>query len=117
MGIGKEVENLSSDAQEYVKRSIDGIKLHLVEKLSLLLGDLLCGFVVFMLLFMAFLLLLGALVVVALPYVGFWPAMSVAAFLLLVTAVVVYRWRVRLFVDKAVARLAGLFFREEASDE
>ena len=117
MGIGKEVENLSNDAQEYVKRSIDGIKLHLVENLSLLLGDMLCGFVVFMLLFMALLLLLGALVVVALPYVGFCPAVLLASMLLLVAAVVVYRLRVWLFVDRLVARLAGLFFREEAGDE
>ena len=117
MGIVEIFEKLCDDAREYAERSIDNQKLSLIENVSLLLGDIACGVVVFMLLFMAFLLLLGALVVVALPYVGFWPAMSVAAFLLLVTAVVVYRWRVRLFVDKAVVRLAGLFFREEASDE
>ena len=59
MSIKENVESLFGDAYEYLKRSIDGYKLLLVENLSLMLGDMLCGIVVFVLLLVAFFLVTG----------------------------------------------------------
>ena len=112
MGIGEEFENLQNDAREYVKRSIDGFKLRAVEDLSLLLGDLVCGFIVFVLLFVASLLVLVLLVMALAPYIGLLSATATAALLLVVVAVVVYMLRVRLFVDHFVRRLARMFFND-----
>lgn len=117
MGIGENIENISRDSQEFVKRSIDSIKLHFVENLSLLLGDLICGFIVFVLLFAGFLLLLGGLVVMASPFIGPVPAMLLAILLLLVVALCVYMCRTRLFVDRLVARLVEMLFQEKVNDD
>ena len=63
MSIKENLEGLSKDFCEFVMRSIDCCKLSLVERLSLLLGDMICRFVVSMLLSVAYLLALAAIVV------------------------------------------------------
>lgn len=112
MGVGENIENISRDSQEFVKRSIDSIKLHFVENLSLLLGDLICGFILFVLLFTAFLLLLCGLVVLVAPFMGFPAAILLAMLLLFAAALMVYMCRTRLFVDRLVRRLVGMLFQE-----
>ncbi len=117
MGFGADIENISKDALEYVKRSMDGCKLRLVENLSLLLGDVICMFVLSMLLFVAYLALVVAIVICLLPLIGLPLAVLTFAALLLLTAWVVYLMRERLFVDKMVRRLAKIFFEEKSGNE
>ena len=117
MGLGADIENLSKDALEYVKRSMDGCKLRLVENLSLLLGDVICVFVLSMLLFVAYLALLVAAVIWLLPLLGLPLAIVTVAALLLLTAWIVYALRERLFVDRMVRRFAKIFFEEGDGDE
>lgn len=114
MGLGADIENLSKDALEYVKRSMDGCKLRLVESLSLLFGDVLCAFVLSMLLFVAYLALLVAAAIWLLPLLGLPLAIVAVAALLLFTAWIVYVLRERLFVDRMVRRLAKIFFDEKS---
>ena len=117
MGLGADIENISKDALEYVKRSMDGCKLRLVENLSLLFGDVMCAFVLSMLLFVAYLALLLAVVIVLLPLLGLPLAIVAVAALLLLTAWIVYALRERLFVDRMVRRFAKIFFEEKRGDE
>ena len=114
MGLGADIENLSKDALEYVKRSMDGCKLRLVESLSLFFGDVLCAFVLSMLLFVAYLALLVAAAIWLLPLLGLPLAIVAVAALLLFTAWIVYALRERLFVDRMVRRLAKIFFDEKS---
>lgn len=117
MGIGKSLGDFSRDACEYVKRSVDGYKLLLVEKLSLVLGGLMCNFVVAMLLFVAYLLLLAVLVIVLHVYIGIVCSLLTAAFLLMILALMVYRFRIKLFVDGFVAILCRHLFGDENDDD
>jgi hypothetical protein len=117
MGIRENFKTLYNDADEYVKRSIDGYKLMLVESLSLLYGDVACGFVLFMLLFLAFVFMLVAMVVFLAPLTGLLLALLAAMALLVAAAVLVYLFRVRLFVDAAVRRLCRILFKKENGEE
>ena len=117
MGFGADIENISKDALEYLKRSMDGCKLRLMENLSLLLGDVVCMFVLSMLLFVAYLALLVAIVICLLPLIGLPLAIVAFAALLLLTAWVVYLMRERLFIDRMVRRFAKVFFEEKNGNE
>ena len=112
MSIKGNFENLYNDADEYVKRSIDGYKLLLAESLSLLYGDVACGFVLFMLLFLAVVFMLVALVVVLAPVTGLAVALCVAVVLLVVVALLVLLFKTRLFLNAAVKRICGILFAE-----
>jgi hypothetical protein len=113
MGVGENLNELSKDTREYVKRSIDSYKLQIVENLSLLLGDIICGFVVSMLLFLAFLFVLAAIVMVLSVYIGYAFAVLAVVGVLLLSALVVYVFRVPLFVNAMVERLVTLFYGKE----
>ena len=117
MGLGADIENLSKDALEYVKRSMAGCKLRLVENLSLLFGDVMCAFVLSMLLFVAYLALMVAIVIWLLPFFGLPLAIVAVAVLLLLTAWVVHLLRERIFVDRVVRRFVKIFFEEKSGDE
>lgn len=117
MGIKADFKNLYNDADEYVKRSIDRYKLLFVETLSLLYGDVACGFVIFMLLFLAMVLLLVAMVVLLAPVIGGVWALLLAVSLLLITSLLVYFFKVRLFVNAAVRRLCRMLFAVEDEEE
>ena len=117
MGIGENFGNLSKDAKEYVKRSIEGYRLQLVENLSLLLGDMACGLVVFMLLLVALIFFLVLLVVLLTPFIGLLASLSVALFMLVVVALLVYLMRVPLFVDSMVRRFMAMFYNGDEDDE
>ncbi|MBO7271264.1 MAG: hypothetical protein J6U89_00125 [Bacteroidaceae bacterium] len=117
MGFRADIGNISKDALEYVKRSMDGCKLHLIENLSLLLGDVICGFVLFMLLFVAYLSLMVAIVFLLLPHIGLPLSIVVVALLLLLTAMIVYMLRERLFIDGIVRHLSRMFFEKNGNDE
>ncbi len=117
MGFRADIGNITKDALEYVKRSVDGCKLHLIENLSLLLGDVICGFVLFMLLFVAYLSLMVAIVILLLPHIGLPLSIVVVALLLLLTAMIVYMLRERLFIDGIVRHLSRVFFENSEEDE
>ena len=117
MGLGADIEKISKDALEYIKRGMDGCKLRLVENLSLLFGDVMCAFVLSMLLFVAYLALLAAVVIWLLPLLGLPLAIVAVAAVLLLTAWVVYMLRERLFVDRMVRRFVKIFFEEKRGDE
>ena len=117
MGFRADIEDISKDALEYLKRGIDGCKLRLVENLSLLFGDVVCFFVLFMLLFVAYLALMVAIVILLLPLIGLPLAIVAVAVLLLLTAWVVYLLRERIFVDRVVRRFVKIFFDEKSGDE
>lgn len=117
MGFRADIGNITKDALEYVKRSMDGCKLHLIENLSLLLGDVICGFVLFMLLFVAYLALMVAIVFLLLPHIGLPLSIVVVALLMLLTAMVVHMLRERLFIDGIVRHLSRMFFEKNGNDE
>ena len=117
MGFRADIENMSKDALEYLRRSVDGCKLRLVENLSLLFGDVICVFALFMLLFVAYLALMVALVILLLPFIGLPLSIIAIALLLLFTAFIVYFFREYLFVDRMVRHFVKIFFEEENKDE
>ena len=116
MGFRADIGNISKDALEYLKRSMDGYKLRLVESLSLLMGGLVFGFVLFMLLFVAYLALMAAIVILLLPLIGLPLSVIAVAVLSSLTAWVVYLLRERLFVDGFVRRFARIVFGKEDDD-
>ena len=113
MGFRADIEDISKDALEYLKRGIDGCKLRLVENLSLFVCDVVCFFVLFMLLFVAYLALMVAIVILLLPLIGLTLAIVSVAVLLLLTAWVVYMLRERLFVDRMVRHFVKIFFEDK----
>lgn len=117
MGFRAEIENISKDALEYLKRGIDGCKLRLIENLSLLFGDVICFFVLSMLLFVAYMALMVAIVIVLLPVIGLPLAIVAVALLLLITAMVLYMLRERLFADKMVKRFVKIFFEKNGNEK
>lgn len=117
MGIKENLENLYNDANEYVKRGIYSYKFLLIETISLLYGDVVCGFVLFMLLFLALIFLLVTMVAVLAPAIGFVTALLLAVALLVIIAFFVYRFRIRLFVDRAVKRFCRILFAEDDEEK
>ena len=117
MGFRADIWNVSKDALEFLKRSVDGCKLRIVENLSLLLGDVICGFVLFMLLFVAYLALMVAFVILLLPLMGLPLSIIAVSLLLLLTALVVFLLREHLFVDRMVRNFARMFFEENNKNE
>lgn len=117
MSIKGNFKTLYNDADEYVKRSIDSYKLLLVESLSLLYGDVACGFVLFMLLFLAFVFMLVAMVILIMPFVGLTVALFVAMALLVSVAVIVYLFKIKLFVNGAVKRICRILFANDNEKE
>ncbi|MBQ8336744.1 MAG: hypothetical protein IJY44_04355 [Bacteroidaceae bacterium] len=117
MGLRDNFKALHDDARAYASRSIDCYKLTLVKRLSLLFGEVACGFVMFMLLFCAFIFGLVAMVALLAPVTGLPAAILSALALLLVSAAIVYCFKVRLFVDVAVKRLCRILYEKDTDDE
>ena len=117
MGFRADIGNISKDALEFLKRSVDGCKLRIVENLSLLLGDVICGFVLFMLLFVAYMALMVAIVFLLFPLIGLPLSIVVVALLLLLTAMIIYMLRERLFIDGIVRHLSRMFFEKSGDDD
>ena len=117
MGFKAGIEEISKAALEYLKRNVDGCKLHVVECLSLLFGDVICVFVLSMFLFVAYLALMVLVAILLMPLVGLPLSIVAVAVLLLLTAWVVYLLRERLFVDRMVRRFVKIFFKETEGDE
>ncbi len=118
MGVTDNFHNLSKDAQEYLKRSIDDVKMTVVEELSVMVGDIIASLALLLILFVAFLfILVGAVVALALV-IGFVPSMAVAGFVLAVLAFVVYSQRARIFTNAIVRHLCRILsVRKEDVDE
>lgn len=112
MEIGKNLQDISNDAREYIKRSIDGYRLQFAENMSTLMGEVACRSVMFMLLFIAFLFMLVALVLVLALYIGHVLASLVAALFLTAVSILLYLFRERLFTDWFVKRIMKTFFED-----
>ena len=118
MGVIEDFDNLSKDAQEYLKRRVEGVKMGVVEELSVMMGNAFASLVLFLFLFEALLFILIAVVVVLSRVVDVVVAMLIAGALLVVLAAVVYFLRERIFTDGIVRHLCRLFsVRKEAGDE
>ncbi len=117
MALGANIEEISKDALEYLKRSADGCKLRLIEGLSLLMGDIVCGFALSVLLLVALFMLIAAMVVVLVPLIGVALSMVVAALLLFAVALLVYLLRGSLFTDRVVRHFVTMFFGKERKNE
>ncbi|MBR5477828.1 MAG: hypothetical protein IKV19_05250 [Bacteroidaceae bacterium] len=117
MGFRADIEDISKAALEYLKRNVDGCKLHVVECLSLLFGDVICVFVLSMFLFVAYLALMVLVAILLMPLVGLPLSIVAVAVLLLLTAWVVYLLRECLFVDRMVRRFVKIFFKEMEGNE
>ena len=118
MGVIEDFDNLSKDAQEYLKRRVEGVKMGVVEELSVMMGNAFASLVLFLFLFEALLFILIAVVVVLSRVVDVVLAMLIAGALLVVLAAVIYFLRVRIFTDGIVRHLCRLFsLRKEAGDE
>ena len=116
-GVIDDFDNLSKDAQEYLKRRVDGVKMDVIEELSVMMGNAFASLMLFLILFTAFLFILVAAVAALSQLVGFVLAMVIAGILLLVVAFVVYSLRVRIFTDGIVRHLCRLMsVRKEAGD-
>ena len=109
MGVIEDFDNLSKDAQEYLKRRVDGVKMGVVEELSVMMGNAFASLVLFLFLFEALLFILIAVVVVLSRVVDVVVAMLIAGGLLVVLAAVIYFLRVRIFTDGIVRHLCRLF--------
>ena len=118
MGVIEDFDNLSKDAQEYLKRRVEGVKMGVVEELSVMMGNAFASLVLFLFLFEALLFILIAVVVVLSRVVDVVVAMLIAGALLVVLAAVIYFLRERIFTDGIVRHLCRLFsVRKEAGDE
>lgn len=118
MGVIEDFDNLSKDAQEYLKRRVEGVKMGVVEELSVMMGNAFASLVLFLFLFEALLFILIAVVVVLSRVVDVVVAMLIAGALLVVLAAVIYFLRERIFTDGIVRHLCRLFLvRKEAGDE
>ena len=118
MGVIEDFDNLSKDAQEYLKRRVEGVKMGVVEELSVMMGNAFASLVLFLFLFEALLFILIAVVVVLSRVVDVVLAMLIAGALLVVLAAVIYFLRVRIFTDGIVRHLCRLFsVRKEAGNE
>ena len=118
MGVIEDFDNLSKDAQEYLKRRVEGVKMGVVEELSVMMGNAFASLVLFLFLFEALLFILIAVVVMLSRVVDVVVAMLIAGALLVVLAAVIYFLRVRIFTDGIVRHLCRLFsVRKEAGDE
>lgn len=118
MGVIEDFDNLSKDAQEYMKRRVEGVKMGVVEELSVMMGNAFASLVLFLFLFEALLFILIAVVVVLSRVVDVVVAMLIAGALLVVLAAVIYFLRERIFTDGIVRHLCRLFsVRKEAGDE
>ena len=118
MGVIEDFDNLSKDAQEYLKRRVEGVKMGVVEELSVMMGNAFASLVLFLFLFEALLFIRIAVVVVLSRVVDVVVAMLIAGALLVVLAAVIYFLRVRIFTDGIVRHLCRLFsVRKEAGDE
>ena len=51
MGVIEDFDNLSKDAQEYLKRRVEGVKMGVVEELSVMMGNAFASLVLFLFLF------------------------------------------------------------------
>lgn len=116
MGLKSNLDEMSKDALEFLRRSMDVCKLRLVENLSLLMGGLVCGFVLFQLLLVACLSLLAVLVFSMIPFVGVPLALLAAALLLMFAAFLLFLFRERIFVDSFVRLFAKMIFGKEDED-
>lgn len=118
MGVIEDFDNLSKDVQEYLKRRVEGVKMGVVEELSVMMGNAFASLVLFLFLFEALLFILIAVVVVLSRVVDVVVAMLIAGALLVVLAAVIYFLRERIFTDGIVRHLCRLFsLRKEAGDE
>ena len=118
MGVIEDFDNLSKDAQEYLKRRVEGVKMGVVEEFSVMMGNAFASLVLFLFLFEALLFILIAVVVVLSRVVDVVVAMLIAGALLVVLAAVIYFLRERIFTDGIVRHLCRLFsVRKEAGDE
>ena len=118
MGVIEDFDNLSKDAQEYLKRRVEGVKMGVVEELSVMMGNAFASLVLFLFLFEALLFILIAVVVVLSRVVDVVVAMLIAGALLVVLAAVICFLRERIFTDGIVRHLCRLFsLRKEAGDE
>ena len=113
MALGENLDNLSKDVKEYIRKSIDGCKLRIVDKLSRLVGDFLCGCILSVLIFAIVLFLLSVAVVAVAPYIGLLPALLLAIIFLAMLAIIVYLCRTSLFTDRVVRRLVQFFFEDD----
>ena len=117
MGIVGNLEKLLNDAREYAERSVDNYKLTFVEDVSLILGDMACRVVVFMLLFVIFILLLMILAVVLASLIGLPLSLLAVIAVIAAVAAVVYKMRERLFTDHFVRLLCGMLFKKEEKND
>lgn len=113
MALGENIDALSKDLKEYVRKSADGCKLRLIDNLSHLAGGFMCGCILCVLLFGILLILLSAMVLFAAPAIGLLPALFLAVVLLAIVAIIVYLCRTSLFTDRVVRVLVRLFFEED----
>ena len=112
MGIIGNFEKLLDDAREYAGRSMDNYKLSFIESVSLVLGDIACRVVVFMLLFVIFVLFMLMLAVLLSPLIGLLAALLVVVAVMAGTALVVYWMRDRLFTNHFVKLLCIILFKK-----
>lgn len=117
MGVIDDFDRLSKDVQEYLKRRMDGVKMTVVEELSVMIGNVFASIMLFFILFTAFLFILVGIVAALSNVVGFELAMVAAGVMLLVVAVVIYALRVKLITNGIVRHLCRMLSIKNDDDE
>lgn len=116
MGIKKNIEILTDDASEYIDACLDVLKLRLLERLSLLLSDLLSYLILLQLLFVAAIFVAVALLLALAPLTGYICGALIIASLLLLAAIVLSLFSRRIFVNSIVARMSRILFSKDNYD-
>lgn len=117
MGIKKNIETLTDDASEYISAYIDVLKLRLLERLSLLLSDLLSSLVFFHLLFVAAIFVAVALLLALAPLTGYICGALIIASLLLLVSIVLSLFGRRIFVNSIIVRMSRILFSKDNYDD
>lgn len=113
MEIKENLDRLSDTTQQYVDMKIDNVKLHVVEKLSVMCNDVLSYVFVSLLVVMALFFLLFAAVAFFTPMIGLVYSMLAVAGLLTIFSTVLFLLRKKLFLNKMVRCFCRMFFNNK----
>lgn len=118
MEIKENFNRLSDTTQRYVDMKVDNVKLHVVEKVSVMCNDVLSYVLITMFAFLAFVFVMVAGVAFLSSFIGVVYSILAVAALLVITAGVLFLFRKRLFLNRMVKTFCRMFFnKKEAENE
>ncbi|MBQ6693409.1 MAG: hypothetical protein IJN24_00860 [Bacteroidaceae bacterium] len=111
-------DKLTNFTQQYIDLKVDDVKLHVIENLSVLCGDLLSFVVVSVFAVLSLFFLIVAGIICLVPLVGLLWSVIIAVALLAVVSSVLYFARRKIFANVMVGRFCRMFFpKDDMKDE